>query len=1339
VGPGGDLTDAPVGGWLVVVCFHTLWSSACIRCMPGITELVPIYQDLASFLSVRADCQGMMAISRKYQITVFPTFLILRGGVVMDRIEGADRVTEKLVHALSIRAKDDDKVCFAKHRFRIQQEQAKLFGIDVKPEAVEERGQLDWAWDDSCMNSFLVENDGMQAVLSVMDNSFAPKVQWEWKHTHARDGFKPFPPEEATAIEAEYRSGNLYAKGYASRQFEVYRPDSDSGKVKVTSFNITGFEGQENSGYQYISVQRYGPRLSVPNEEPFISKQQKEFDVMKAQTDRKRAQVLFRQRQEQVGKDVEAIKGSVSMNRKTGKHTWSLRWDHEPRRNGTSDGIGLCSDACEHFGPSPAPLLGGMTDGGSSVALYANGHVYHNGVLLHVFDVGKYAVERIISSKCQSPPSGILPKDEQHEKPQGSKENVEARQEDVKKQVLVNNDVEDTTIVPVLFGVGSIVQLELDTETNGGTLSFSVNSRRLDEFVFTDVYSSLGGTEIYPSVCLCPYDLVSPSVGDVEVKEQVRTLDKKDDESNDEHPVEDAVVEAKYPTVTLLPHDEASAAKAESDSACKEGTPNPEPGPPMVDGVAAAIENSNEDIVKTSPDDNSDKVAEIVPIEKVRWMFLTDGGWILYTESASRELEQAMRDGKSEYTITLGDKTHKCNLDTKRQHRSDSDKECMMRRHILGEGVAGLWEILSLKYEKPNALFGPAIVKIMEDIWENGESLSGQRIGTGFLFLYALLSGDLRCKINSGGMFGGNGNGNYGGGGRRGISGPMPSYGGGGGGGGGGWGMGTFGRGGNDSHRLAVLLSQLFTDKFTKSVTASIVNVLCRNKQISLRMPKFKDTRKSTQSPIFNGWIDDNEPRSPLAELMARLVPMMTQMKRKGMLHFPQSPPFDELPAPPAVCSVSSAISKKITDWVSPELADFGCENRTFQSLDQHIIRQLAMTVKFRLGGDELKPAGPKYCEDSAHFANLLQANEGKLVIIDFTASWCGPSRAVAPAFKMFALKTPPALFLTVDIDVCDEVASKFRIDSVPNITFLRDGEIRAQIKGAAPDFSEQFTRNLGTALTKQEQNIILKFNSNSPGNNIVGILRNMETTDEEVRILATHPLRNCREFIAPVMRNDLGLCDINPRLNFDVRAHEASKTAPAQSVLTRFNEDVTAFATDANTLPLLKMKHLVDNVVYRYFEGDSSATKELQEAMVILNELMSKLEVQQDCDSSMIQNAVPLIETASNWVTVDESDELPEKISKIKFMLSRVCGQNAFVWVEFLFGALLSSHGEDDLTRLNPYLPKSTLETVFSLVAACMLRANRLGLTNRCIGSVISLQGLLKSVSVWSSLIAVC
>jgi hypothetical protein len=152
------------------------------------------------------------------------------------------------------------------------------------------------------------------------------------------------------------------------------------------------------------------------------------------------------------------------------------------------------------------------------------------------------------------------------------------------------------------------------------------------------------------------------------------------------------------------------------------------------------------------------------------------------------------------------------------------------------------------------------------------------------------------------------------GGGKNSFVGPSMSSGGGGGGGGSSF---KFGRSSNDSHRFALLLTQLYTDKGAKSLPASVVNVLGRNRQVSLRMPKFKDSRKAQQTPFFNGWVDEQEPRSPLAELYSKLVPLMSSMKRKGAFHFPPPPPHLELPSPP---TSGALMPNSLPEWERPEL-----------------------------------------------------------------------------------------------------------------------------------------------------------------------------------------------------------------------------------------------------------------------------------------------------------------------------------------------------------------------------------------------------------------------------------
>jgi hypothetical protein len=237
--------------------------------------------------------------------------------------------------------------------------------------------------------------------------------------------------------------------------------------------------------------------------------------------------------------------------------------------------------------------------------------------------------------------------------------------------------------------------------------------------------------------------------------------------------------------------------------------PGEVPVPP--EGEVSGEEKKDEEAPAAPADQTppTDDTVE-VPVEKVRWMYETaEEGWKVYSVDASRELEEASRDGKTDHTLTLGTQVHKCKLETKKHTRDDADGEFRLRRHVLGDGLAGMWEVLTMKFERPSGLYGLSVLKLLEKVWGQKETMSGKQCGLGFMFLYSLFTGDSRAKVSGGGDYGG---------GKSSFVGPF-RYGGKSSGGGG-------GNSSNDSHRFALLLTQLYTDKHTKSLPGSVINVL---------------------------------------------------------------------------------------------------------------------------------------------------------------------------------------------------------------------------------------------------------------------------------------------------------------------------------------------------------------------------------------------------------------------------------------------------------------------------------------------------------------------------------
>lgn len=80
----------------------------------------------------------------------------------------------------------------------------------------------------------------------------------------------------------------------------------------------------------------------------------------------------------------------------------------------------------------------------------------------------------------------------------------------------------------------------------------------------------------------------------------------------------------------------------------------------------------------------------------------------------------------------------------------------------------------------------------------------------------------------------------------------------------------------------------------------------------------------------------------------------------------------------------------------------------------------------------------------------IEEANRtNKLVVINFTAKWCGPSRIIAPLFDNLAKRFPHVIFLKVDIDEMEIIAEQFRVRGAPIFLFMKGGKVRDRVRGA--------------------------------------------------------------------------------------------------------------------------------------------------------------------------------------------------------------------------------------------------------------------------------------------------
>ena len=77
---------------------------------------------------------------------------------------------------------------------------------------------------------------------------------------------------------------------------------------------------------------------------------------------------------------------------------------------------------------------------------------------------------------------------------------------------------------------------------------------------------------------------------------------------------------------------------------------------------------------------------------------------------------------------------------------------------------------------------------------------------------------------------------------------------------------------------------------------------------------------------------------------------------------------------------------------------------------------------------------------------------EGKPIVVDFWATWCGPCKKIAPDIEALAKEYEGQVTIgKCDVDANDALTSKYGVRNIPTVLFIKNGEVVDKQVGAEP------------------------------------------------------------------------------------------------------------------------------------------------------------------------------------------------------------------------------------------------------------------------------------------------